>query len=221
MVEQFPQFGIGCCRGVLTNRSQQCTIRVSLVSDQITQHLEHARDILAAATTARPEHDRLRPGFTGRLTSTISMAISALLSAVHALTLALGLGAVVARGRALAGPLDEPGWRRLLAADNLWGLAALLWITSGLARVFFGGKTPAFYWRNGAFWLKLGLFAVVFVLEMGPMTAFMGVRQARRTRSTMPLVAVERLRRINHAEIVLVVAIVFVAAFMARGAWLF
>jgi putative membrane protein len=137
------------------------------------------------------------------------------------LTLALGLGAVVARGRALAGSLDEPGWRRLLAADNLWGLAALLWITSGLARVFYGGKTSQFYWRNGAFWLKLGLFALVFALELRPMITFMRVRRARRTRSPMPQVPVERLRRLNHAEIVLVVIIVFVAAFMARGVWLF
>jgi putative membrane protein len=144
-----------------------------------------------------------------------------LLSAIHLLTLALGLGAVVARGRALAGRLDEPGWRRLLAADNLWGLAALLWITSGLARVFFGGKTPEFYWRNGAFWLKLGLFALVFVLELRPMITFIRVRQARRKRSPLPPVPVATLRRINHAEIVLVVAIVFVAAFMARGVWLF
>jgi len=90
----------------------------------------------------------------------MEVAVSALLSAIHVLTLALGLGAVVARGRALAAPLDESGWRRLLIADNLWGLAAALWIASGLGRVFFGGKEPAFYWGNGLFWLKLTLFAL-------------------------------------------------------------
>ena len=149
------------------------------------------------------------------------MVVPALLSAIHLLTLALGLGAVVARGRALAGPLDEPGWKRLLAADNLWGLAALLWITSGLARVFLGGKSPEFYWRSGAFWLKLGLFAMVFVLETAPMATFIRVRQARRTRSPLPRFSVETFRRINAIETMLVVSIVFVAAFMARGAWLF
>ena len=56
------------------------------------------------------------------------MITSALLSAIHVLTLALGLGGVVMRGRALARPLDEAGWQRLLAADNLWGIAAGLWI---------------------------------------------------------------------------------------------
>lgn len=83
------------------------------------------------------------------------MVIGALLSAVHVLTLALGLGAVFIRGRALARPLDEEGWRRLLAADTIWGVAAGLWIASGLARVFLGGKEPTFYWRNGFFWVKL------------------------------------------------------------------
>jgi uncharacterized membrane protein len=60
------------------------------------------------------------------------------------LTLALGLWGITERGRALARPLDDAGWKRLLSADNAWGLAALLWITSGLARVFIGGKEPAF-----------------------------------------------------------------------------
>ena len=146
---------------------------------------------------------------------------SALLSAVHVLTLALGLGAVFLRGRALARPLDDAGWRRLLAADNAWGVAAGLWIASGLARVFFGGKEPGFYWRNGFFWLKLALFGLVFLLELTPMVTFMRVRSAQRRRAALPRFSVDAFRRINTAELALVVAIVFVAAFMARGAWLF
>jgi putative membrane protein len=149
------------------------------------------------------------------------MIISALLSAIHVLTLALGLGAVFMRGLALGRPLDEAGWRRLLAADNIWGLAAALWIASGLARLFYGGKEPAFYWHNGFFWVKLTMFAVVFVLELTPMATFMRVRVALRHGTTLPRFPVAVYRRINSAEIALVIAIVFTAAFMARGAWLF
>jgi putative membrane protein len=149
------------------------------------------------------------------------MVISALLSAVHVLTLALGLGAVVIRGRALARPLDEAGWQRLLAADSLWGVAAGLWIASGLGRVFVGGKETAFYWHNGFFWVKLGLFGLVFALELTPMMTFIRVRSARSRGTALPRFSIEAYRRINQAEVVLVVAIVFVAAFMARGAWLF
>lgn len=146
---------------------------------------------------------------------------SSLLSAVHVLTLALGLGAVFIRGRALARPLDEAGWQRLLAADTVWGVAAGLWIASGVGRVFFGGKEPSFYWHNGFFWLKLALFGLVFALELRPMMTFMRVRSARRRRTALPQFPVDAYRRINSAEIVLVVAIVVAAAFMARGVWLF
>ena len=149
------------------------------------------------------------------------MIISALLSAIHLLTLALGLSAVFLRGKALAGPLDEAGWRRLLAADNAWGIAAALWIASGLARVFFGGKETPFYWRNGFFWIKMTLFAVVFLLELTPMITFIRVRSARGRGANLPRFSVETLRRINSAELALVVVMVFAAAFMARGAWLF
>lgn len=149
------------------------------------------------------------------------MVVSALLSAVHVLTLALGLGAVFIRGRALGGLLDDAGWRRLLAADAAWGAAAALWITSGLGRVFFGGKEPAFYWSNGFFWVKLALFGLVFTLEQPLMATFIRVRSARRRGAAMPRFSVGAYRRINTAEVVLVVSIVFVAAFMARGAWLF
>jgi putative membrane protein len=149
------------------------------------------------------------------------VVLSALLSAVHVLTLALGLGAVFIRGRALARPLDEVGWRRLLAADNAWGAAAGLWIASGLGRVFWGGKDPGFYWRNGFFWVKLALFGMVFALELAPMITLIRVRAARRRGAPLPRIPVDTYRRINSAELALVVAIVFVAAFMARGAWLF
>ena len=149
------------------------------------------------------------------------MIVGALLSAVHALTLALGLCAVFMRGRALAGRLDDAGWQRLLAADNVWGVAAALWIASGLGRVFFGGKEPGFYWHNGFFWVKLGLFALVFALEAKPMMTFIRVRSAQRRGTALPRFSVEAYRRINSIEVVLVVTIVFAAAFMARGAWLF
>jgi putative membrane protein len=149
------------------------------------------------------------------------VVLSALLSAVHVLTLALGLGAVFMRGRALAGPLDDAGWRRLLAADAAWGVAAGLWIVTGIGRVFFGGKQPDFYLHNGFFWLKLALFGLVFTLEQAPMMTFIRVRSARRRGTPLPRFSVDAYRRINAAELLLVVAIVFTAAFMARGAWLF
>ena len=149
------------------------------------------------------------------------MIVAACLSALHMLALALGLGSVFVRGRALAGVLDDSARKRLLAADSAWGAAAALWIVSGLGRVFFGGKETAFYWRNGFFWVKMSLFAIVFVLELAPMMTFIRVRTARRRNQPLPQFPLEAYRRINAAEVALVVTMVFAAALMARGAWLF
>jgi putative membrane protein len=147
--------------------------------------------------------------------------VAALLSAIHMLALSLGVGGIFARGRALSRPLDAAGWKGLLAADNVWGAAAVLWIVSGLGRVFFGGREPSFYWRNGLFWVKLGLFGLVFLLELAPMTTFIRVRIAQRRGAALPVFPLDIYRRINTVELWLVVAIVFIAAFMARGAWMF
>ena len=149
------------------------------------------------------------------------MIVSAVLSTLHLLTLALGLGAVFLRGRALARPLDAAGWKRLLAADSAWGAAAVSWIVTGLARVFYGGKGPYFYAHNGFFWTKLGLFALVFLLELAPMTTFVHARIAQRRGAPLPAFPVRAYRVINIVELVLVVTIVFCAALMARAVWMF
>ena len=149
------------------------------------------------------------------------MLVSALLSTVHVLTLALGLGAVFLRGRALARPLDDEGWRRLLAADNAWGLAAVSWIGSGMLRVLYGGKGPYFYFHNAFFWIKMGLFALVFLLELAPMTTFVHARLERRRGAPPPVFPVGAYRAINMIELLLVMTIVFCAALMARAVWMF
>jgi len=143
---------------------------------------------------------------------------AAIVSALHVLALAVGLPAVYLRGRALRGPLDAAGLDRLFAADNLWGAAALLWVGTGLLRAFGGlEKGTGFYLHSRLFWLKLGLFALVFALELAPMLTFIRWR-ARRRRGALPdTTAARRFYAISHVQMALVIAIVFVAAFLARG----
>lgn len=144
--------------------------------------------------------------------------LAAVISALHVLALAIGLPSAFLRGRALKGRLDREGVRRVLAADNLWGLAAALWLVTGLLRAFAGlDKGTAFYMASWLFWLKLGLFATVGALEIRPMVTLMRWRAALR-RGAMPDTSAARsLYHVNHVELALVVVIVFVAAFMARG----
>jgi putative membrane protein len=146
------------------------------------------------------------------------VALSAILSALHLLALAIGLPAIFGRTRALKGPLDADGIRRVLVADSWWGIAALLWITTGPLRAFGPfEKGAAFYFGTWLFHLKLGLFALVFALEITPMVGLIRWRIAIKRGETPDLAAAPLYRALSHAEMGLVVVIVFVAAFMARG----
>ena len=143
---------------------------------------------------------------------------SAILSALHVLALALGLPGVYLRGRALKGPLDRDGLRRLLAADTVWGIAAALWIATGLLRAFGGlEKGSQFYLQSPLFWTKMALFVTVIILEIWPMVTFIRWRGALRRGETPDTSRTRALYLVNHVEMGLVVLIVFVASFMARG----
>jgi putative membrane protein len=143
---------------------------------------------------------------------------AAIVSALHVLAVALALGAVTLRGRALRGPLDGAGLDRLFAADNAWGAAAALLVATGVLRAFAGlEKGTAFYLGSSAFWLKMGLLAAVLGLETWPMLTFIGWRRRRRRGEPLDTSAAPTLWVLNHVQLGLTVAIVFTASFMARG----
>jgi putative membrane protein len=155
------------------------------------------------------------------------MVVPSLIAALHYLALALGVGSVFARGLRLRqlrrSPTDGEATRRLLQADAGWGVAALMWIVTGLVRVFAGvEKASEFYLRNGFFYTKMGLFVVVLVLELFPMVTFIRWRKALGKGAAPAAGApIATLIRLNDLEVAIVVVMVFVAAMMARGVWLF
>jgi putative membrane protein len=144
--------------------------------------------------------------------------IAAVVSSLHLLALATGLPAVFLRGRALKGQLDADGVRRLLAADNAWGVAAVLWIATGLLRAFGGlEKGSEFYLRSPLFWIKMALFLAILVLEVRPMITFIRWRIQLGRGLPADIAAARGLYTLNHIELALVVVMVFVASMMARG----
>jgi putative membrane protein len=153
------------------------------------------------------------------------MILAALLAATHYLALALGLGGVFARGMRLRDlrrdAQNELALKRLFLADTLWGIAALLWLATGLVRVFGGiEKQSVFYLRNGFFYVKMSLFLLVLLLELLPMITFIRWRIAKR-RNELRISRLDTLIRLNDFEVALVVCIPFAASLMARGIWLF
>ena len=147
------------------------------------------------------------------------MMLRWLLAAIHLLALGIGLGAVWARARSLgARELDLGGVRRVLTADAWWGVAALLWVATGLVRLLAGTEKPtSYYMQNHAFWGKMALFIVIFVLEVRPIVTFGRWRRAVRQGEMPALAPAPSLARISYLQAVLVVLMVLAATAMARG----
>jgi putative membrane protein len=139
-----------------------------------------------------------------------------LLATLHLVALGLGLGAVWVRARAFDAGSSGVLLRRALAADNVWGLAALLWISTGLLRAFGGyEKGAAYYLQSDAFLAKVGLLGVILLLEVWPMVTLVGVRIRRA--SSIDAVRARAFARISEMQAVLIVVMVFLATAMARG----
>jgi putative membrane protein len=145
------------------------------------------------------------------------MALRWLFAALHFLALGIGLGAVWARGRALAHLSDSSGLRRVFVADNWWGVAALLWLATGIVRLFWLEKGTSYYFNNWVFWLKMGLFLIVFLLELLPMITFIRWRISVGKDGTPDLRRATLFARISTVQALLIVAMVVAASGMARG----
>lgn len=144
--------------------------------------------------------------------------MNAFVAALHLLALGIGLGAVWARGSALwGGAPDDAAVARALAADNWWGLAALLWLGTGVPRLLWLEKGVPYYMHNHFFFAKMGLFAVLGCLELWPMVVLIGWRVKQARGVPVDYAAAGRIAWISRIEAVGIVAMVCCAAAMARG----
>jgi putative membrane protein len=145
------------------------------------------------------------------------MLIRWLLAALHLVPLGLGLGAVIWRAVSLRGSLDRDGLQRVFLADTLWGVAALLWVVTGLMRAFGGyEKGTEYYVTNDAFILKMALLILILLLEIWPMVTLIRWRM-RAKRQTLDTSAAGAISSISWIQTVLVICMVFAATAMARG----
>jgi putative membrane protein len=145
------------------------------------------------------------------------------LAALHLLALGIGLGAVYARARSLNRvDATDGSLSRAFAADSWWGLAAGVWIITGLWRVLAGTeKTPSYYWHNHVFLAKMGFLVLILALEIWPMATLIRWRSASKRKMLPPpeqLSATgKRIARISDVQTLLVIAMVVAAVMMARG----
>ncbi|MFL5574554.1 MAG: DUF2214 family protein [Gemmatimonadaceae bacterium] len=145
------------------------------------------------------------------------------LAALHLVALGLGLGAVIARGAALREqPASAASLRLAFRSDSLWGIAAALWIATGLWRLLAGTeKVPHYYYANVLFQTKMALLALILALEVWPMATLVRWRAALGRGEGVEQVAApsaaRRIATLSRVEALLVVLMVCAAVGMARG----
>ena len=147
---------------------------------------------------------------------------------LHLIALGVGFWAVFARGRALREAARElPGTGALQSAflaDAHWGVAAGLWLATGLWR-YLGSteKASDYYNSNHIFLTKMTLFVVVVALEVSPMITLIRWRSAvghpaaaGATGAIDPGKA-RRIATLSYVQGAIVAIMVLAAVAMARG----
>lgn len=145
------------------------------------------------------------------------MFVQWLVAAIHLLALGVGFAGIFYRARALRGTLDAAGLGRVFLADNLWGLAAMLWLATGLYRLVALDKGLAYYLASPWFHAKMGLFGLAMVLELWPMIVLIRWRIAQRKGAPIDTAPARKFAIISDVETLLIMLMVFAAAAMARG----
>ena len=108
--------------------------------------------------------------------------------------------------------------KRAFTADAMWGMAALLWLASGLPRAFLDmGKGNEYYLHNGFFLAKMGLFVLIVLLEIPPMMAMIKWRIAAKKGQPIDLSPARRYSNISMLQAALLIVMIGLATAMARG----
>jgi peptidoglycan LD-endopeptidase LytH len=147
------------------------------------------------------------------------MTLRLALAWLHLLALAVGVGGVWSRARALDDALRNPddprAIRRALVGNAWWGIAAVAWLATGLWRLVAGTeKLPSYYVASNLFAVKMALFMIVLALEIWPSTTLI---RWRRKKSQPDARDVGRIEIISYVQCALVAGIALAAVAKARG----
>src|SRR5262245_55833838 len=171
------------------------------------------------ATGLEPEHHPPKRG-QPILRSSIMAAFFAFLHHLSAFTL---FAALVVEFVLIRSALTVESARKIQLADMILGIAAVVLLLVGLARVFHFEKGATYYFHTWTFIAKLALFLIVALISIIPTLEFLRWRPAVKA-GQVPTIAPEKLKQVRsiiHYEMAGVVLIILMAALMAKGIGLF
>ena len=146
------------------------------------------------------------------------MTLRWLLAFLHLLALPIGAAAVLMRARALR----TANIQDAVKADAWWGIAALIWISTGLWRWLAGVEKPMeYYTHNWLFLTKLALLLVILAFELRPIIVIGRWRSRLRRNEPMDTTPAQAMATTSTLQFVLTLLMVLAATGMARGMGVF
>ncbi len=147
------------------------------------------------------------------------MTTDLILSILHFLLVFTMVGCLVAELILVRPGLDSATLKRVGRIDAIYGAGAVLLLFIGFGRVYFGLKSPEFYWSSGAFHTKLALFVLIALASIPPTIRFIQWRKGFSNGSRTSILddEVRGVRRWLHIEAGLLVLMPVFAGLMARG----
>jgi putative membrane protein len=142
----------------------------------------------------------------------------ALAAYAHFLSIFLTLAILAAEAALYRRRMPAATLALLRRLDFGYMLAAIAILITGVLRVFFYAKGPAYYAGNPVFWVKLALFLAVGLLSVPPTIHY--IKSAKSLRDGELVVeepVFRRMRAFIAAELALFAFIPLAAALMARG----
>ena len=147
------------------------------------------------------------------------MLVSALIAYAHFFAFFALTAALILQLTLLSDSISVATARRIQRADRFYGMSAILILILGILRVVYFEKGADYYFNNTFFLLKMGLFIIVGLLSIYPTICYTRWNPELKLdiEPELSIQAVQKLRRIIHTEMVVILGILLCASLMAKG----
>lgn len=147
------------------------------------------------------------------------MLQDALLAYLHFISIIATIATVGIEAALCRPGLTKYSLKLLGRVDLVYLVAALLAVTTGLLRAFFGIKGWMFYQQNPVFWIKISLFVAVGLISILPTIRFIrwGKHLAADAGAVLSQHEIAGTARFIYIELLLLALIPLCASLMARG----
>ncbi len=148
---------------------------------------------------------------------------SAIAAYLHYLGFMLAFGALTIEHLTLKKDLNVTEAWRIVIADAIYGLSAVMILITGVLRVMYFGKGTDYYLSNPVFYIKVGLFILVSLLSLYPTFSFVSwVKNLQDSQSPeLESPQLKRLTWLIRGELLGLALIPLFAAVLARGIQIF